>query len=115
MFWKKIQERFECKRRGRLGPGKGDLKEMRILNRIVCWTEEGIEYEGDQRHVEICVRELGLEKESCDLMTPCDKTCGKLEEDEERLDAKGDARYRGLTTRLNYLGQDGSDIQYAVK
>ena len=61
-FWREMQERFECKRRGRIGPGKEDKKEMRILNRIVSWTEEGIEYEGDQRHVEICMRDLGLEK-----------------------------------------------------
>ena len=88
---------------------------MRILNRIVCWTEDGLEYEGDQRHVEICMRELGLEKESRELVTPCDKTCGRLEEDEEYLDAKGSTKYRGLTARLNYLGQDRTDIQYAVK
>ena len=90
------------------------MKEMGILNRIVCLTKDGIEYEGDRRHVEICVRELGLEKESRDLVAPCDKTSGKLEE-EERLDARGDTRYRGLTARLNYLGQDRSDIRYAVK
>ena len=54
-FRKKIQERFECKHRGRIGPSEKDLKEMRILNRIVCWKEDGIEYEGDQRHVEICM------------------------------------------------------------
>ena len=38
------------------------MKEMRILNRIVRWTEEGIEYEGDPSHVEICMQELGLEE-----------------------------------------------------
>ena len=27
----------------------------------------------------------------------------------------GGKKYRGLTARLNYLGQDRSDIQYAVK
>ena len=44
-FLKKIQVRFESKHRGRIGPGSKDQKEMRILNRIVTWTEEGIEYE----------------------------------------------------------------------
>ena len=48
-------------------------------------------------------------------MTPYNKACEKLEEDEERLDAKGDAGHRGLTARLNYLRQDRSDIQCAVK
>ena len=37
---------------------------MRILNRIVTWTASGIQYEGDQRHVEIAMRELSLSKES---------------------------------------------------
>ena len=70
---------------GKIGT-REDLKEMRILNRIACWTEDGIEYEGDQRHVEICMRELGLKEESRELVIPCDKTAGKLEEDEEYLD-----------------------------
>ena len=45
---------------------------MRILSRIVTWTKEGIEYEGDQRHVEICVQDLGLDKYSKEVITPCD-------------------------------------------
>ena len=111
-FWKNIQERFDCKHRGRLGPGKEDAKEIRILNRIVSWTKEGIEYEGDQRHVEICLRQLGLEKDSRTLSTPCES---KAEIEEENLDEKEHTKHRGLTARLNYLGQDRSDIQYAVK
>ena len=43
-----------------MGPGKDDLKEIRILNRKVTWTEEGVEHEGDQRHVEIACKEYGL-------------------------------------------------------
>ena len=98
-----------------MGPGKGDVKEMRILNRIVCWTEDGIEYEGDQRHVEICLREPRLGEESKELAIPCEKASSIFEGDEEYLDAKGGTKYRGLTARLNYLGQDRTDIQYAVK
>lgn len=52
-FRTKIAERFEVKFRARLGPGERDDKTVRILNRIVTWTEEGIEYEADQRHAEI--------------------------------------------------------------
>ena len=46
----KISERFETKFRGRLAPGPDDVKSIRILNRVVQWTEVGIEYEADQRH-----------------------------------------------------------------
>ena len=61
-FGKKIQERFEVKFRGRLGPAASDEKSIIILNRIVSWTSEGIEYEPDQRHAEIIVDARGLEK-----------------------------------------------------
>ena len=38
------------------------------------------------------------------------------EEEERALKEDGRARiYRALTARLNYLGQDRTDIQYAVK
>ena len=33
-----------------------------ILNRIVRWIESGFEYEPDQLHAEIVVRDLGLEQ-----------------------------------------------------
>ena len=54
-----IGQRFEVKFRGRLGPCQSDQKSMRILNRVVEWSEEGIRYEADQRHAEIIVKHLG--------------------------------------------------------
>ena len=59
-FRKEMQKKFECKFRGRIGPADDDEKEMRTLNRIVTWTTSGIQYEGDQRHVEIAMKELSL-------------------------------------------------------
>jgi hypothetical protein len=49
-FRKMISERYEVKFRGRLGPGRNDDKSVRILNRIVEWSDQGISYEADQRH-----------------------------------------------------------------
>ena len=46
-FRERIQERFEVKLRGRLGPDNNDNKSVRILNRIVTWTGKGIIYEED--------------------------------------------------------------------
>ena len=46
-----------------MGPGKGDCKSMRVLNRLVHWTDNGIEYEVDQRHVEIAIQELSFRTE----------------------------------------------------
>ena len=44
-----------------VGRRPGLEKEVRILNRVVRWTEEGWEYEADQRHGEIIVRETCME------------------------------------------------------
>ena len=41
-FWQKIKTKFLSKHRGRSGPGPSDLKSIRILNRIVEWSAEGI-------------------------------------------------------------------------
>ena len=69
-FREKIKNRFEGKFRGRLGPANGDDKSIRILNRVVTWTSEGIEYEADQRHAEIIVQHLGLQGTSKAVATP---------------------------------------------
>ena len=47
--------------KGRLGRGQDDLKEMRVLNRIVRITEDGLRYEADPRHVELLAKSLNLQ------------------------------------------------------
>ena len=47
-FWTEISKRFQSKHRGRIGPEDADLKEIRILNRIVTWIQSGLTYEADQ-------------------------------------------------------------------
>ena len=66
-----IKNGFEVKFRGRLGPCLDDDKSIRILNRVVSWTAAGIEYEADQRHAEIIIRDLGLDAKSKGVCTPC--------------------------------------------
>ena len=39
-----IAQRYEITVRPRLGPGPADAKEGRVLNRIVSWTDAGLEY-----------------------------------------------------------------------
>ena len=53
---------FECKLKGRLGRRDSDLKEMRMLNRIVRIDDHGLRYEADPRHVELLARSLNLEQ-----------------------------------------------------
>ena len=56
-----MRETFECKMKGRLGRGPKDLKEMRVLNRIVRITDSGLRYEADPRHAELLAGSLNLE------------------------------------------------------
>ena len=44
-----------------LGLGAGQSEEVRILNKVIRMTKHGIELEADPRHVELAIRELGLE------------------------------------------------------
>lgn len=66
----RIGEEYEVKFRGRLGPKNKHEKEIRLLSRVITWTEEGIEWEADQRHAEIIVRDLGLNSGSKGVSTP---------------------------------------------
>ena len=56
----KLEEKYKIKIE-RLGRGEGEKAEIRILNKVVRETAEGIELEADPRHVEIAIRELGIE------------------------------------------------------
>ena len=44
-----------------LGPARGQVKEARVLNRVVRWTDTVIEYEADQRHSDLIIEHLKLE------------------------------------------------------
>ena len=59
-----------------------EQREGRILNRVVRWTEEGWEYEADQRHAEILVERLGM-KEARAVATPGEEVKAELREKEQ--------------------------------
>ena len=101
------------KLRGRLGPEPNDDKSIRILNRVVTWTCDGIEYEADQRHAELIVQHLGLNAaRSKPVSTP---SIRQLHEDEAPLEKHEATLYRAMVARANYLSQDRVDIGFAVK
>ena len=74
---------FEVKLQGRLGPDPGDKKEVRILNRILRWSDDGISYEADPRHVELLSKALGL-GECRKVTTPGAKLPYEDDEEEEK-------------------------------
>ena len=133
-FEKVLLDQFEGKAKGRLAqPGQ----ELRVLNRVVRRTQDGYEWEADQRHAEILARELGLTPESKPVACPGRKVTQKEVEDDDAsalTDRVGDASgggvssqsakakskdddtcYRALVARANFLSADRPDVSYAVK
>ena len=47
-----LEKHYELTEADRLGPGAKDDKEARVLNRIVRWTSECLEYEAGPRQAE---------------------------------------------------------------
>ena len=99
-----------------MGSGEKDVKEMRILNRIVTWYPDRIEYEPDQRHAEIIIKQMGLEDDTKNVVSPGYKRDPKTDEqDQVELSGQAASMYRAMAARANYLAQDRSDIRFAVK
>ena len=99
-----------------LGPEGHHAQEMNVLNRSIRWTARGLEYEADQRHRQVVLKELELEH--CKPVTtpwgPQEQGC--LREDTGGLLSGTEAtKFRAVVARLNYLAMDRPDIQYATK
>jgi len=109
-----MSDKYTIKLRGVMGPEKGDCKEIRILNRLLRYTEFGVEIEADPRHAEIIVRDMGM-KDAKALGTPGIKHEIEDEIWKKPLPPDRVRMYRGLVARANYLSQDRVDIQYSVK
>jgi hypothetical protein len=109
-----MHERFLLKELGRLGGGQGELKELRILNRVIRWTPTGLKYEADPRHAEIVVRGVaGAERA---LSTP--GTSSKDFEspgEEDELPERTARLFRSFAARANYLALDRPDLSQATK
>ena len=111
---KALEGRFEIKTQA-IGRGDGEVTEARVLSRIIRATDEGWEYEADQRHAELIIKEMNL-SEAKGVKGPAED-----EKDWERADneilmpARDASAFRGLAARANYLALDRADIQYAAK
>ena len=88
------------------------MKAMTILNRIVEWTDAGIQHEADPRHVDLIIEDLGLESAN-----GSDVTDSKVDinETDTELDHEDAYRFRSIATNLNFLAADRIDIQFASK
>lgn len=74
--------------KGRLGEDETDLKEIRVLNRILRITADGLRYDADPRHVELLSRSMQVQHHRR-ISTPGIKWLEDLEygpEEEEHVD-----------------------------
>ncbi len=110
-FESELSKKFDIKT-SVIGSTPEDQKEVKILNRIVRFTGEGVEYEADPRHVEILIQDMGLQEAN-----PVSSPGTENEEKKEGRGQKngGPTQFRALAARANYLAQDRPDIQFATK
>ena len=109
-----ISSEYEVKIHPRMGPGKDDAKEMRVLNRVITWHEAHIEYEADPRQAERLVEECGLNG-SNPMGTPGSKNSFQEHEADKPLEAGMTIPFRGAAARCNYLSADRCDLQFGAK
>ena len=60
-FKSELSKHYELKEPHRLGPGPDDDRVAFVLNRVVHWTEHGLQYEADPRQGEKLLRDFKLD------------------------------------------------------
>ena len=57
-------------------------KELRLLNRVLRWTDEGITWEPDSRHIDLLYEQLGVDRGSLNsVSTPAVKEKRVIDQD----------------------------------
>ena len=110
-----LAKHFEIKIRGRMGPG-GDCTEIKILNRILRLTPEGLTYEADPRHVDLLASSMNLDA-SKGVGTPgvkdpvADYAAAATKHNEPLVEPRIEPSEDGGA--INYVGD--SDVQMSVR
>ena len=108
-----LEGRFDIKSQ-LLGLNAGEEREAKILNRIVRVDAEGWHYEADQRHAELIIEALDLQKANpCSTPGEDERVVEEINVTEE-CDIQCAGRFRAIVARANYLAQDRSESQFPV-
>ena len=95
-----------------MGPETADDKSVVVLGRIIEWKEHGVDDEADPRHVELILKEMGMEE--CKGSDVVGRT--RLDDDEEGKLLPQDARrFRSMAARCNFIAADRIDVQFECK
>ena len=114
LFREVLEKRFEIKTKV-VGAAEEEVREARVLNRVLRITEQGWEYEPDQRHAEIIIDSMGMQ-EAKGVSTPGeDERRFEEEENDKPLGSEDATQYRKVAARANYLSADRPDIMFAVQ
>jgi len=106
---------FECKIEGRLGGGPNDKREVRILNRIMTWSEAEVTWEADPRHAEALIRDMKVSGEASVVTPGVKQSKEEKEEEEAPLREEEISVFRSGAAKANYLAMDRPDIAFAAK
>ena len=90
----------------------GSPKNIKTLNRRLHWGKRGKVYQHDPRHVDVLVKDLGLEHGST-VQTPATPDVTE-EEESEPLSQVQRHSYRSQVARCLFLRQDRADITFIV-
>jgi hypothetical protein len=100
-FTKLMGEWYLMTVKGTLGPGPGDSKSLRILNRTLRIEGDHLVYEADAKHARVLCEEFGLDGSSKGLDSPCSKS--EVNDDDPLLEEGEVTKFRGLAARTSYL------------
>ena len=85
------------------------VQSIRVLDRIVEWTADGITWEADPRHAELFRKSFGVTGRS--VTTPGVRDRFTDSEGEVPIDREASDRYRANTMRAQDLSSDRPEIQ----
>ena len=110
-----MENKYEIKA-SMLGPEAHMSQTVRILNRILGWSPEGITYQPDGKHAEMIIQELGLSEGNAVSTPALADSSSAVEEraNSPKMAGNEASSYRGLAARLNYLALDRPDLQFAA-
>ena len=90
----------------------GSSESIKTLNRRLHWGRRGIVYQHDPRHVDVLVKDLGLEHGNS-VQTPATHDATE-EEEPEPLSQDQHSMYRSLVARCLFFSQDRAETTFIV-
>jgi hypothetical protein len=96
-----LEAKYLVKMRALLGPERKDDRVADILNRVIEWKPDELQYEADRRHVEKMIE--AMEMNECKLGAVPGAKARPEDGDDMALDAATGWKYRSVVARANFL------------